>query len=148
MTTLRFETVIRAPRERVWRTMLDPDTYRIWTAEFAPGSYYEGSWDQGASIRFLGPGGDGMIAEIEESRPFEYVSIHHLGEIRQGEQGASGEPAKAWPGDAFERYTLREAEGVTDLEVACDVTPEYEAMFNEMWPRALQRLKALVETGG
>ena len=147
MNTLQFEIIIRSPRERVWRTMLDADTYRIWTAEFAPGSYYEGSWEKGATIRFLAQGGDGMIAEIEESRPFEYVSIHHLGEIRKGDDAAS-EPAKSWPGDAFERYTLRESEGVTDLEVTCDVTPEYEAMMNEMWPRALQRLKTLVETGG
>lgn len=128
--------------------MLDPDTYRIWTAEFSPGSHYEGSWETGSAIRFLGPNGEGMIAEIEENRPFEYVSIRHLGEIRKADDGSAIEPARTWTGDAFERYSLREAEGVTDLEVTCDITPEYEAMMSETWPRALQRLKALVETGG
>lgn len=145
MKTLHYEIIIRAPRERVWRTMLDPDTYRIWTAEFAPGSCYEGSWDTGATIRFLASSGEGMIATIEESRPFEYVSIHHLGKIRKGDAAASA-PVSNSPGDAFERYTLREIDGVTDLEVTCDVTPDDEAVMNEMWPRALRRLKTLVET--
>lgn len=147
MKTLHFEIVIRAPREKVWRTMLDPDTYRIWTAEFAPGSYYEGSWEKGATIRFLSPAGEGMVAEIEESQPFEHVSIHHLGEIRKGADAGS-DPVRTWTGEAYERYTLREADGITDLEVACDVTPEWEAAMSGMWPRALQRLKTLVETGG
>ena len=38
-------------------------------------------------------------------------------------------------------------DGITHLEVTCDVTPVYEAMMNDMWPRALQRLKVLIETG-
>lgn len=145
MKTLRFEITIDAPREKVWRTMLDLDTYRIWTAEFSPGSTYEGSWEQGSRIRFLAPDGGGMSAVIDENRPFEHISIRHLGEIRDGADDA--ESVKSWPSEAFERYTLRETDGVTHLEVTCDVTPDYEAMMNDMWPRALQRLKVLVETG-
>ena len=147
MKTLRFETDIRSPRETVWRTMLEQDTYRIWTAEFSAGSYYEGSWEQGARIRFLAPNGGGMDAVIEENRPFEHISIRHLGEIRNGVDDTNSDAVKSWPGNAFERYTLREENGVTHLEVTLDVTPDYEAMMNDMWPRALQRLKTLVETG-
>jgi hypothetical protein len=58
-----------------------------------------------------------------------------------------GDEVKAWPGDAFERYTLHETDGITHLDVTCDVTPEYEAVMSDMWPRALRRLKTLVETG-
>ena len=148
MRTLHFEIVIRSPREKVWRTMLDPDTYRMWTAEFAPGSYYEGSWEKGSTIRFLAPEGGGMVAVIDENRPYEHISIRHLGEIPKEGDDAESDVVKAWPGEAYERYTLRESDGVTDLEVTVDVTPEYEAMMNEMWPRALHRLKTLVETGG
>lgn len=147
MKTLHFETSIRAPREKVWRTMLEQDTYRIWTSEFAAGSYYEGSWEQGQSIRFKAPDGGGMVAVIDENRPFEHISIRHLGEIRNGIDDTESDAVKSWAGQAFERYTLRETDGVTRVEIACDVTPEYEAMMNDMWPRALQRLKTLVETG-
>ena len=80
MKTLRFDTFIRAPREKVWRTMLEQDTYRIWTSEFTAGSYYEGSWEQGEKIRFLGPSGEGMLSEIAENRRHAFlqtISICH-----------------------------------------------------------------------
>lgn len=147
MKTLRFEILIQASREKVWRTMLEQQTYRIWTAEFAAGSHYEGSWEKGEPIRFLGPDGSGMVAVIDENRPFEHISIRHLGEIRNGVDDTGSEAVKSWSGNVFERYTLRESDGGTLLEVTCDVTPEYEAMMSDMWPRALQRLKTLVETG-
>ena len=147
MKTLRFDTTIHAPREKVWQTMLEQDTYRIWTAEFTAGSYYEGSWEKGEKIRFLSPEGHGMTAVIDENRPFEHISIRHLGEIRNSVDDTDSESVKSWAGNAFERYTLREENGTTHLEVTCDVTPQYEAIMNDMWPRALARLKTLVETG-
>lgn len=147
MKTLGFEIDIHASREKVWHAMLEQDTYRIWTSEFTAGSYYEGSWEQGSRIRFLSPDGGGMVAVVDENRPFEHISIRHLGEIRKGVDDTESDLVKSWAGIAFERYTLREADGITHLEVTCDVTPEYEAMMNDMWPRALQRLKTLVETG-
>ncbi|HSP92676.1 MAG TPA: hypothetical protein VLN08_17305 [Vicinamibacterales bacterium] len=61
MKTLQFAIDIRASRQTVWDTMLALDTYRVWTAEFAEGSYYEGSWEQGARIRFLVPSGPGHV---------------------------------------------------------------------------------------
>jgi uncharacterized protein YndB with AHSA1/START domain len=146
MKTLRFETAIRSPREKVWSTMLEQDTFRIWTSEFIAGSYYEGSWEPGARIRFLSPEGSGMTSVIDQNRPNEYLSIRHLGEIRNGVDDTESESVKSWSGNAYERYTLREEDGTTHLEVTCDVTPEYEAMMNDMWPRALQRLKTLAET--
>ena len=127
--------------------MLEQDTYRIWTSEFTAGSYYEGSWEQGARIRFLSPDGGGMTAVIDENRPLEHISVRHLGEIRGGVDDTESDAVKSWAGNAFERYTLRDENGGTRLEVTCDVTPEYEAMMSDMWPRALQRLKTLVETG-
>ena len=78
MKRLQFSIDIRAPRATVWRKMLEQESYRDWTSEFTEGSYYEGSWEQGSKIRFLSPGGEGMVAEIAESRPLEFVSIRHL----------------------------------------------------------------------
>jgi uncharacterized protein YndB with AHSA1/START domain len=49
--TLQFTTLIRAPRARVWDTMLEPPTYREWTAAFTEGSHYEGGWEAGDRIR-------------------------------------------------------------------------------------------------
>lgn len=41
---LQLETMIAAPVAEVWETMLGEETFRLWTAPFIEGSYYEGSW--------------------------------------------------------------------------------------------------------
>ena len=144
MKRLRFSVAIAAPRQNVWNTMLEPDSYRAWTAVFTEGSYYEGSWKKGAKIRFLSPGGDGMTAEIAENRPFEFVSIRHLGIIKDGVDDTESPAARAWT-PAFENYTFTEKDGVTEVVVDVDVNERYEKMFSDVWPKALQRLKEICE---
>src|SRR5512134_3383911 len=81
---LHFTTLIQAPRQTVWDTMLGPATYRIWTAAFTQGSYFEGSWEEGERIRFLAPDGRGMTAQTAENRKHEFISIKHLGYVKDG----------------------------------------------------------------
>ena len=45
---------MQAPVERVYKTMLEDETYRQWTAVFNPGSHYIDSWETGAKILFIG----------------------------------------------------------------------------------------------
>lgn len=47
MKILHFSINIKAPQERVWHTMLDPESFRVWTSEFCEGSYFEGTWTKG-----------------------------------------------------------------------------------------------------
>ena len=101
--TLTFEIAIRAPRARVWDIMLDPETYKAWTSAFCEGSYFVGSWDEGAKIQFLSPSGDGMTAVIAENRPHEFVSIRHLGVIEKGVEDTSSAKVRAWA-PAYENY--------------------------------------------
>ena len=84
VSRIQFETTINAPPEVVWDVMLGGETYPLWTAPFAEGSFFEGSWSQGSRIRFLVPSGDGMVSEIAENRPHEFVSIRHLGFVHEG----------------------------------------------------------------
>lgn len=53
MKKLHFSIQIKAPKEKVWQTMLDDPTYRQWTRVFMPGSYFEGAWEEGSKIRFV-----------------------------------------------------------------------------------------------
>jgi uncharacterized protein YndB with AHSA1/START domain len=143
---LRFTTTIDAPREHVWKTMLDQETYRRWTDAFTEGSYYEGSWDQGERIVFLAPSGEGMVAEIAESRKPEYISIRHLGMTKGGVEDTESEAVRAWT-PAYENYTFSEKGGATELTVEMDVVPEYESFMAETWPKALAKLKEISERG-
>ena len=139
-----FSVAIAASKRKVWNTMLEPDSYRAWTAAFMEGSYYEGSWETGAKIRFLSPGGDGMIAEIAENRPFAFVSIRHLGITKDGVDDTESPAARAWT-PAYENYTFTEKDGVTEVVVDVDVNERYEKMFRNTWPKALRRLKEICE---
>ena len=142
--TLHYSMFISAPRQHVWDVMLGPEGYKQWTSDFAEGSYYEGSWEQGQKIRFLTPEGEGMFSTIEESRPYEFVAIHHLGTVKNGSEDTQSEEARQW-GDAWEKYELRDLNGGTEVVVDVDTPEEMEAFMQETWPKALGRLKATCE---
>jgi uncharacterized protein YndB with AHSA1/START domain len=149
MIKLHFSIQIAAPRAKVYQTMLADSTYRQWTAIFNPsGSYYEGSWDTGSTIRFLGPDADGniggMVAKIAENRPNEFVSIQHLGFTANGVDDFDSPAVKAWV-PAYENYTFTDQDGGTLLSIELDSNEEYQSMFQGTWPKALETLKSLCE---
>lgn len=143
---MQFATTIHAPVPTVWRLMLDPLSYQRWASAFAEGTYFEGSWEEGAKIKFLSPpSGDGMVAEIAHNRPNEFISIRHVGFVANGVEDTTSEAVRAWA-PAYENYTfLRVSEG-TRLVIEMDVLGEWEEFMNESWPRALALLKQLSET--
>lgn len=149
MEKIQVKVFIHAPRKKVWDTMLEDATYREWTRPFNEGSYYKGSWDQGSDIRFLGPDPKtgkegGMISRIKENRLHEFVSIEHLGIIKDGVDDMTSDEVKRWT-PAFENYTFLDKDGGTEVVVELDTIQEYKEMFMQMWPKALQALKELAE---
>ncbi len=144
MKKLDFEVSIKAPRQLVWDTMLSDDGYRVWTSAFFEGSYFSGSWDEGTKIQFLSPGGDGMTSVIAQNKPYEYISIRHLGEIANGVEDTTSEKVKAWA-PAYENYSFSEESSETTLAVSLDTLPEYEQYMLETYPKALNLLKEMCE---
>ena len=61
MSTLKFNTNINAPKEKVWETLWNDTTYQQWTAAFTAGSYTESDWNEGSKIKFLSPNGNRMF---------------------------------------------------------------------------------------
>jgi len=150
MNKLNFSIVINAPKAKVWNTMLDDATYRVWTEAFSAGSHYVGDWSQESKILFLGPDPNtgkmgGMVSRIKENRFHEYISIEHLGMVHDGNEDTTSEAVKAWAG-VHENYTFKEKGGATEILVDIDSSGgEFEEMFKDMWPKALQKLKELAE---
>ncbi len=148
--TMHFEIVINASAQKVWDTMLAEETYREWTATFEPSSCYEGSWEKGSKIKFLSSvSGSGMISEIVENIPHKFLSIKHLGEIKNGVEDTTSEEVKKWA-PAFENYTFVEIGGQTQLEIDMEMESSVESkamkeMFEGMWPKALVKLKEICE---
>ena len=148
MEKLEFSIVINAPISKVWDTMLEDKTYRIWTEEFSPGSHYVGNWNKGSKILFLGPSNDGklagMVSRINENKLHKYISIEHLGEVYDGVEDTTSDRVKDWAG-ALENYTFIDKDGKTELVVDLDINEEFKEMFEGTWPKALQKLKSLCE---
>jgi uncharacterized protein YndB with AHSA1/START domain len=145
---LHFEISINAGIEKVYKTMLDKKHYSEWTAEFNPTSYYEGSWDKGSKILFLGTDKDGnkggMIGRIKENIPNKFVSIEYLGIVKSGKEINSGPEVDEWAG-GHENYSFKEDNGKTILSVDVDSNPGFKAYFLETYPKALNMLKAISE---
>ena len=49
-----------------------------------------------------------------------------------------------WKG-ALENYSFREEDGKTFVSVDLDANEQFKAYFEQTWPKALQKLKALCE---
>jgi hypothetical protein len=139
MDTLKFQVDINAPREKVWRTLWDDDTYRKWTSAFSEGSYAESDWKEGSKIRFLGPDGGGMHSVIDTLVINEQMKFRHMGEIKQGIETES-----SWRG-AMESYYLADKNGGTEVRVELDSVGENMDYFNVAFPKALQLLKQSAE---
>jgi hypothetical protein len=142
---IQFAATINAPVPTVWRLMIGPGSYKRWASAFAEGTYFEGSWEQGARIKFLSPpSGDGMVAEIAQNRKNEFISIRHVGFLTKGVEDTTSESVRAWA-PAYENYTFISVPEGTNLIIELDVLGEWEQYMNEAWPKALDLLKQLSE---
>lgn len=143
MEKIHLSIIINAPKEKVWDIMLGKDTYPLWTDVFMPGSYYIGDWSEGSKILFLAPDEKGktggIVSKIKENRPYEYISIEHRCEIEDGK-----EKEVEWAG-MLENYTFNEINGKTEVSIDMDAVEEFKEMMQDMWLKALQKLKELAE---
>jgi hypothetical protein len=144
---MEFNINIDAPKEKVWNTLWNDKTYREWTSAFAEGSRAETDWKKGSKVLFLDGKNSGMVSTIVENKPNEFMSIRHLGTIKNGVEDLDSEETRQWSG-AFENYTLRETGGKTALHVemgGADIPSDFEDYFLQTWPKALDKLKELSE---
>jgi len=152
MKKLQFKIVINAPVVKVYNTMLgldDKATYEAWAAEFNPTSTYEGSWEKGTKILFIGTGENGekggMVAEIAEHIPNKFVSIRSYGILKDDAEITTGEEVEKWAG-GLENYTFEENNGITTVTVEVDMIDDFVGYFSETYPKALNKLKAILES--
>jgi uncharacterized protein YndB with AHSA1/START domain len=146
---LHFEIEIDAPIAKVFTIMLEEKTYSEWTSLFNPTSRFEGSWEKGSKILFIGcdPEGNegGMVSRIKENIENQFVSIEHIGILNNGQEITSGPEVEAWAG-ALENYSFEEQKGKTLLKVELDSNEEFKSYFEDTYPKALEKLKSMCES--
>jgi len=151
MKKLQFKVSINAPATRIYDVMLgisSKSTYEQWTSLFNPTSTYEGSWDKGNKIRFIGVDAKGekggMVSRIAENIPNRFVSIQHYGLLQADKEITEGPEVEKWA-NGFENYTFEENKGTTTVTVDLDTTEDFLDYMNQTYPKALDKLKELCE---
>ncbi len=151
MNQLQFKITIHAPVEKVYTTMLglnNKATYEQWTALFNPTSSYEGNWNKGEKILFVGVDDKGekggMVSSIKEHIPMQFVSIQHKGLLVGGQEIMEGPDVEKWA-NGMENYSFEENNGATTITVDLDTTEEFVDYMNENYPKALEKLKEICE---
>ena len=147
MEKMNFSISINAPKEKVWNTLWEDESYRKWTSAFIEGSHaVTDNWKKGTKVLFLDPKGSGMVSMVAENKPNEYMSFKHLGEVKDGVEDTTSEQAKQWSG-ATEDYTLTTTNNGTDLKVEMEgnIGDDFKEYFLKAWPEALEKVKKLAE---
>lgn len=148
MVNRNYSIQIQAPCRHVYETMLEKSAYDIWTKEFHPTSTYEGNWEKGSKMLFIGVDENGkrngMISEIMENIPGKIVSIKHYGMVDGDNEIVEGPEVEKWA-NAIETYQFDEVNGNTTLLVTLGIPQDHENYFDDAWNRALNKLKKLCE---
>src|SRR5690606_32733126 len=136
---------------KVYDTMLGSNsksTYEQWTSLFNPTSSYEGSWNKGSKILFIGVDEQGekggMVSRIAENIPNRFVSIQHYGLLTAGKEITEGPEVEKWA-NGLENYSYEENNGITTVTVDLDSNEDFVDYMNEKYPQALLKLKELCE---
>jgi hypothetical protein len=160
MKKLQFTVSINAPVTKIYDFMLginSKSTYEQWTSLFNPTSTYEGSWDKGNKILFIGVDEKGekggMVSRIVENIPNRFVSIQHYGLLKADKEITEGPEVEKWA-NGFENYSFEEnnarpddpvGRGTTTVTVDLDTTEDFLDYMNQTYPKALNKLKELCE---
>jgi len=147
---MQFKINIQAPVSKVYQAMLEKETYEQWTAIFNPSSTYEGSWEKGEKIAFIGLDEEGkkqgMQGIIRENDINRFVSIEYVGLLDGNKEVTEGPMTEGWLG-AFENYTFEAQGQATALTVDLDVDDSMIDYFQKTYPKALDKLKEICEEG-
>ena len=148
MERMQFKTEIRADLAKVYQTMLEKEGYRQWTSVFNPTSDYEGSWNKGDKISFIGVNKDGkkegMVGLIKENIPQKFVSIEYIGMLDGEQEVTEGPGVEDWIGN-YENYTFSGNNGHSTVTVDVDVHEQMSDYFKTTYPKALEKLKEICE---
>ncbi|WP_199120019.1 SRPBCC domain-containing protein [Pedobacter sp. ASV28] len=106
---------------------------------------YRQALEKGSGALFLDNAGEGMVSRITENIPNEHMSIRHLGRYKNGVEDYDSDEVKKCS-NAFENYTLRNKNQFNELTVEIDTQTAHKSYFEEIWPTALVKVKALAET--
>ncbi len=134
-----YVTYIRAPAERVWEHVTNPEKNKL----FWGGFHQDSSWQVGAPYKITAPDGrvydEGKVLAADPPRRLS-VSWRHLVDADMQAEGESVATFELEPaGEGVTKLTLTHSIGVSPSKLVDAVAGG--------WPSILSSLKTLLETG-
>lgn len=140
---MQFQVEIRATKEKVWDTLWQDETFRQWAGIIDPGTYMVGELREGNEVQFISANGYGVTSLVEKIMPNEFLLLRHQADTQDS---GKREREKEWTGGE-ESYRLMEEESITTLTATFGVPLELEEYFKVNYPKALECVKELAESG-
>ncbi|VDN47100.1 conserved protein of unknown function [Petrocella atlantisensis] len=149
MKKIKKSVDIKTSPEVIWGAIINPSKYQLWTSVFQEGSYFEGGWQKGDHIKFLMADEQGhtmgLYSEIAESDHLKYISIKHLGLVKDDSVDYTSEEARKWT-PSFENYYLEKInDDHTRFTIEVDVDDEEFTDMSDVWDLGLVKLKEVCE---
>lgn len=142
MKEIQFSITINTSKEKVWNTLWEERSFRIWADVIDEGTYMMGEFKEGNEIQFISSvNGYGVTSLVEKLVPNEYVLLRHEADTQESGQKVR---EKEWTGGR-ESYLLFEENGMTLLTVKFDIPQEQQELFSVTFPKALELVKSLAE---
>lgn len=135
---------INAPKEDVWKTLIEKERNTQWFAVFSEGTEVQTDWKVGSKATFADGSGSGIVGVVTDNNPGEMLAIEYSGMMRNGNEDFDSEEAKAVKGYR-EIYWLKEANGMTQLDIQSDMGADYFDEMSASWDKALAKIKELSE---
>jgi NADH:ubiquinone oxidoreductase subunit C len=136
--------VLNATKEKVWDVLVQDKLNRQWYAVFCEGTHARTDWKEGSRVVFTDQTGDGMLGRIAVNKQKQELDIEYVGFITGGKEDLTGEEVKPWVG-LHEIYKLSEEKNGTRLDIRTEVPEKHLNSFNEMWDKAVAKIKELSE---
>lgn len=142
MNEVRFSIEINAPKEKVWSTLWQDETFRQWASIIDPGTYMKGELKEGSKVQFISSeNGYGVTSLVAQLKPNEYLLLKHQADTKDVGEGSR---EAQWSGGE-ESYLLEQEGKITTLTITFGVPAELEEYFQENYPKALGKVKELAE---
>jgi hypothetical protein len=142
MKELVYKIIINKPKEVVWFTLWDDQSFRDWASIIDEGTYIKCEIKEGNEIQFISSvNGYGVTSVVSKLIPYKYVLFKHASDTQNIGTAIRD---NQWSGGS-ESYSLIEKKGQTVLTINSEIPEELVVLFNVSIPKALRRVKALAE---
>jgi uncharacterized protein YndB with AHSA1/START domain len=134
MTTLTFDTYVRATPDQVWQALTGPTTVPRWRF----GMTFDTSWQTGAPLTSQAPDGAGTVLEASPGQRLTYD---------WEQSGAPGGNGGHRSTVSFELAPMGEITHLRTVHSDLEEDDPFCRIVTSGWPMILSSLKSLLETG-